>query len=494
MIPLKSAEIAKATKGLLYHGQNGQVIRGISTDSRSIKKGDFFIPLKGENFDGHQFIAEALEKGASGFVAENWNDAMKSKLQLKLEEGTVVIGVEDTLTAYQDIAHHVREKLQAKVVAITGSTGKTSVKDMLASILNRVMPVVFPPGNYNTEIGVPYTILQADEGTEVLVLEMAMRGSGQIKELAEIGSPDIGLLTNIGTTHFGLLGSIEKIVEAKAELISSMQREGTMVFNEDDPWTAQLIKRAPCSVITFGLDTKADVRANKINLDSAGYPSFQIISDYSEAIAVRLNIPGRFNVYNALAAATVAFLLGISAGDIRRGLQEATLSFLRMEVIKAPDGLTILNDTYNASPTSMRAALETLREVSLGRRKVAILGDMLELGAISDEEHLKLGEEVSQGGIDLLITIGKKASLIGQGAQEGGMGGEKILSFKTIAEAEEPLSQRVDSADVVLVKASRAIGLERVTNFLVKGQESRGKGQGTRSIGCIGLLLLGLSH
>lgn len=469
MIPLKSAEIARATRGSIYHGQNGRVIRSISTDSRSLRKGDFFIPLKGENFDGHRFIAEALKKGATGFIAENWNSAMKSKLQPELENGTVVIGVEDSLRAYQDIAHHVRKKLGAKVVAITGSTGKTSVKDILASILKRVMPVVFPPENYNTEIGVPYTILQADEETRVLVLEMAMRGSGQIKELAEIGSPDIGLLTNIGVTHFELLGSIEKIVEAKAELISSMRKNGAMVFNQDDPWTAQLKKRTPCPTITFGLDAKADVRAEKINLDSGGYPSFKIVSKYSQEIPVRLSVSGRFNVYNALAAAALAFLLKVPSEDIRKGLEEAALSALRMEVINT-NNLIILNDTYNASPTSMRAALQALKEVSRGKRKVAILGDMLELGAISDEEHFKLGEEIGRSSIDLLITIGKRAFLIGQGAQKAGMSRDKIMPFGTIAEAEEILAKTVIPGDVVLVKASRAIGLERVTDFLNKGQ------------------------
>lgn len=468
MIPLESAEIAKATSGFIYQGQNGQVIRSISTDSRSLRRGDFFIPLKGENFDGHQFIVDALKKGATGFVAENWNDIMKSKLQPELEKGTVVIGVEDTLRAYQDIAHYVREKLGAKVVAITGSTGKTSVKDMLASILERALPSVFPPQNYNNEFGVPYTILQANEGTKVIVLEMAMRGSGQIRELAQVGSPDIGLLTNIGVTHFELLGSVKKIVEAKAELISSMGKDGIMVFNQDNLWTAQLKKRVPCPVITFGLDAKADVRAGKISLDSGGYPSFQIVSAYSQGVPVRLAIPGRFNIYNALAAATLAFLLEIGVDDIRKGLEKATLSSLRMEVITTDNGLTILNDTYNASPTSMRAALQTLTEISQGARRVAILGDMLELGAISDEEHGKLGEEVARSGIDLLITIGERAFLISKGARESGMSRDKILSFKTITEAEETLAKAVASGDVVLVKASRAMELERVTNFLSK--------------------------
>lgn len=467
MIPLESAEIARATRGLIQQGQNGELIKGVSTDSRNLRSGDLFIPLKGENFDGHQFIAEALKRGAIGFVAKNWDNSMKSKLQPELKNGTVIIGVEDTLRAYQDIAHYVRKKLGVKVVAITGSTGKTSVKDMLASILEGALPSVFPPQNYNNEFGVPYTILQANEKTKVIILEMAMRGSGQIKELAEIGSPDIGLLTNIGVTHFELLGSVEKIVEAKAELITSVQKEGTMVFNQDDPWTARLKKRAPCSVVTFGLDGKADVRAEKINLDPAGYPSFQIVSKYSHKIPVRLAIPGRFNVHNALAAATVAFLLEVSPENIREGLGKATLSSLRMEVIEV-GGLTILNDTYNASPTSMRAALQTLKEVSKGTRKVAILGDMLELGAISGEEHLKLGEEIGRCGIDLLVTIGERAFLISEGAEKSGMGRDRIMSFRAISEAEKTLAKAVAPGDIILVKASRAMELERVVNFLTK--------------------------
>lgn len=472
MIPLEAGEIAEATGGVLRMGSADAMVERVATDSRTIRAGDLFVPLKGERFDGHAFIEDAVQRGAMGFLCSDWSQR-KTKGQRELEFAGVVVEVADTLRAYLDMAAHMRRRIGAKVVAITGSTGKTSVKDMLGSVLGPVMPVVCAPQNYNNEIGVPFTLLEADARTAVVVVEIAMRGLGQIRELARAVAPDIGLITNVGITHYELLGSADAIAEAKAELIEALEPGRPLILNADDSWTPKLVKRGRGPVLSFGVSRRADVRATGVTIDSGGYPSFKIASEYADAIPVRLAVPGRHNIANALAAAAVSFLLGVPSEAIREGLGRARLSSLRMEVLASRDSMTVLNDTYNASPTSMRAALETLCDVSSGTRRVAVLGDMLELGQISDDEHFKLGGVVAERGIDFLITIGPRAKLIGQGAHASGMTPTKVLSFPSIEAAKPSLAKEIESGDVVLVKASRAMGLERVAEFLVERRGAR---------------------
>jgi len=487
VILLRVEEIAPAVNGKIRQGDRETVIRRVSTDTRTLKKGDLFVPLKGDNFDGHRFIGEALEKGASGFLTTEWNSKAKSKPKLELDNSIAVIEVDDTLKAYQDIAHYVRERLAARVVGITGSTGKTSTKDMLASILSRSMKISYPPENYNNEIGVPFTILQADEKTEVIVLEMAMRGLGQIHELAEIGRPDIGVVTNIGVAHFELLGSEEMIFEAKSELMKSLDADGRAVLNQDDPKVMKLRDLTRASIVTFGMDKKADIFCSNVTLDSQGCVSFDLHLKDGDAVPVALPVPGKYNIYNALAAAAVSFILGVSSQVIKTGLERATLSSMRMEVLTTPSGLTILNDAYNAAPDSMKAALETLKEVS-GQarhggqvRSVAILGDMLELGALTAVSHLQVGSMAADAGVDLLITIGEKAQLIAEGASKAGVDSEKIRSFGEITEGSDELFKLVSPGDVILVKASRAMKFENVVKVLVGADVSVRPGPTQRS-------------
>ena len=467
MIPLTVSEITKACRGELISGDETTLINSISTDSRTVNDREIFIPIVGVNFDGHRFIGEAIKRGAVGWLEENKSE---SKAKLETEE-YVVIRVEDTLKAYQGIAAYVREKLNTKVIAITGSTGKTSVKDMLTSVLKERMKVTYPPGNFNNEIGVPYTILNATSDTEVVILEMSMRGIGQITELARIGRPDIGVITNIGVTHFELLGSEEKIIQAKTEIIDGMDSQSTLVLNRDDKKTYDLAEKAPGRVITFGLSDGADVRAENISIDDTGQAIFTLTMDLdgmSGSVEVNLDIPGRHNIFNALAASAVAGLLGMSPDMIKKGLRKAHLSSLRMDIVDVDCGMKILNDTYNASPTSMEAAIETLAAMAGGNSSAAVLGDMLELGSISEKSHLKIGEVVWSNSIDRLITIGEKSRKIAEGAIKAGMPKDSVSSFNDLDEAGESLFTLVEGCQLVLVKASRAMALERVVDILRK--------------------------
>jgi UDP-N-acetylmuramoyl-tripeptide--D-alanyl-D-alanine ligase len=464
VIPLKVSEIATACGGKITYGDPDMIVTSVSTDSRKMLDGELFIPLVGDEFDGHDFIGSAVQKGATGWLTSKSPDSLKYKPRLEIDK-YIVIEVDDTLKAYQDLAAAVRNRFTAKVIAITGSTGKTSTKDMMSVILSKTMKTSASPKNYNNEVGVPYTILNAPVDVQALILEMAMRGKGQIKELAEIGKPDIGVITNIGVTHFELLGSEDRIVEAKAELVDAMDSKGVCVTNKDDEQAYMIGKKARGRVVTYGLGESCDVRATGLRVEEAGTASFDIISQLDGAtgkIRISLNIPGRYNVYNALAAAAVALLLGLSFDIIKKGLESASVSALRMEVIRTDDNFTIINDTYNASPASMRAALETLRDMAGGSRSIAVLGDMFELGGISKRCHIDVGRYVADLKIDKLMTIGERARDIAEGARGEGMPDEDIAMFASIEEAGNAARNILRNGDHVLVKGSRAMGLERL--------------------------------
>lgn len=469
MIPLKATEVASSCGGTLLYGDPGKIISSVSTDSRTIGEGELFVPLVGDDYDGHDFVSGAVKNRASGWLTAKDPSDFISKSQLEIER-YVVIKVEDTLKAYQDIASEVRDRLKAKVIAITGSTGKTSTKDMMQAVLSKAMKTSASPRNYNNEVGVPYTILNAPQDVRALILEMAMRGKGQIRELAEIGKPDIGVITNIGVTHFELLGSEEKIAEAKAELVEAMDSRGICVVNRDDEYAWAIGKKADGRVVTYGMAGGCDVRAEAVAIEESGAASFDVKSKLmrdTNRIHIRMNIPGKYNVYNALAAATVAMLLDVPSDIIKIGLESASVSELRMEVVTTREGYTIINDTYNASPSSMRAAIETLRDMSAGNRSIAVLGDMFELGRISKQSHLEVGRFVEESNIDRLITVGERARDIAEGARSAGMADENISSFASIEEATNGACGILQRGDRVLVKASRAMGLERLVERIV---------------------------
>ncbi len=466
MLPLSASEVEQATSGTLVSGSGETSIDGIALDTRTINPGDLFIPIKGENYNGHDFLSQALARGACGFLSAHWDDRLRQSLGDKFDSSKVAIVVRNTLKALQEIAKHIRKKLDVQVVGITGSTGKTCSKDMIANVLSRGRTVVSTEKNYNNEIGVPLTILRANQGTEVLVIEMAMRGIGQIAELAEIAQPTIGLVTNVGKTHFEFLGSEEGIAKAKSELIEAVPSDGTIILNADDKWTGKLRDLAQAPVVTYGISQDSDVRAEDISVNAQGWPSFRIVSGESD-VSVSLPFPGRHNVYNALAAYAVASTMHLSKSGIKRGLETCVLAKMRMQIFSTPDGITVLNDAYNANPTSMKAALITLRDLARRKRKLAVLGDMLELGTLSEMAHFKIGELASDLKIDLLIAVGAKSKRIADGALSKGMNSSSVFSCSTTKEASAVLAEKMRPGDAVLIKASRGMELEQVVNVLV---------------------------
>jgi len=465
VFPLTVSQILLATNGELLNGLPQRVINDISIDTRTLKPGDLFIPIKGDHYDGHQFLKCALEKGACGFLTQRWDKALKNIFG-ELKEETIVIRVEDGLKALQDLAQYLRGQLRVEVVGITGSTGKTCTKDMLANVLSQRMKVIWSERNYNNEIGVPLTILKAEQGTQILVVEMAMRGLGQIRELAEIAHPTIGLVTNVGKTHFEFLGSEELIAQAKSELVEAIPEDGIVFLNQDDFWTERLKSLSRAQVLTFGLSELSNFRACDINVDSMGKPSFKILSNRGD-IWVNLPILGRHNVYNALATFVIASYLDLPLEDIKNGLETCTLSGMRMQLLTTPKGITILNDAYNANPTSMRAALIALGDIKSQSRKIAVLGDMLELGEITDVSHFELGKFVKEVGVNTLITVGKRSKRIAEGALQSGMDSKEVISCDTSTEAARILNRMLEQGDIVLIKASRAMKLEEVAESLL---------------------------
>jgi len=496
-------EIAAVVSGGLCPADSGVRVTGVAIDSRTVEPGMLFVAFPGDRADGHDFIDEAVDKGAAAVVFArnpsvgapsgpsggvpgpgNGLDGSGGGVSAGLGGGRLwtigsvpTIRVPDGKRALQQLAAWHRSRLPVTVVGVTGSTGKTTTKDMLASVLGVRFKTVATERNLNNEIGVPLTLLAAAEYTDVIVCEMGMRGAGQIAELADIARPDIGVITNVGTSHIGLLGTQEAIADAKGELARAIPLTGSVLVNGDDGYAAAVVRGAQARIISFGPGAHNDVRAEDIRLDRYGRASFSLAcrgvrrDDGSgceaEACAVTLPIAGRHNVYNALAAAAVGLQLGLTFTEIAQGLAATQVTDMRMEVLHSPKGVTVINDAYNASPHSMSVAIMALMEMEATGRRCAVLGDMAELGAHSKDAHFGIGEDLAKQGIDLLVTVGEQARHIVEGARQAGLDGLRIHMFDDPCEAGGFLGEELRSGDTVLVKASRVMGLERIAERLV---------------------------
>lgn len=467
MLTLPVNTLVAVVGGELVHGPDSTVVNGLSIDTRDLLPGAVFVAFRGEKVDGHDFVGDALERGARALLVTRWDEALKRTVSEARRREAAVVLVDDPLTAVQALAAHHRGRMPGRFVGVTGSTGKTTTKDMLSSVLTRKFKIVATEGNRNNELGVPLTLFRAGVETEVCVIEMAMRGPGQIARLCEIASPTHGLVTNVGQTHLELLRSEAAIASAKAELVRSVPEDGAVFLNGDDAWTDTLANGSDAQVTRYGLGEGNDVRAVDVETDEEGRPCFRLRAEGGE-VPVRLTIPGRHNAYNAAAAAAVALSLGATLDDCRQGLEAVRLSPMRMEVFTSAAGFTIINDAYNASPTSMRAALQALADISSVGRKVAVLGDMAELGSLAELAHFELGEEVGRVGLDGLLTVGPRAAHIADGARAEGLEESRIRSCETVDEARELLDELVRPGDAVLVKASRVMGLEKLVDDMVQ--------------------------
>ncbi|MGA2193185.1 MAG: UDP-N-acetylmuramoyl-tripeptide--D-alanyl-D-alanine ligase [Nitrospirota bacterium] len=428
----------------------------ISTDSRTIGPGELFVPLTGPNFDGHGFIDAAFKKGAAGTL-------VKKGTRLKYPEGKTVIEVGDTLRALQETAHFIRMKRTGiPVIGVTGTNGKTTTKEMLASILSVRGPVLKNDGNLNNEIGVPLTLLRLEKRHLAAVIEMGMSALGEIARLAEIAAPSIGIITNIGPGHLGSLGSMDAVARAKGELVLALPEDGKAILNGDDPYLKNIIEENRHRTLTFGITGKADIAAADIKESDSGISFKLIFPGGTEEIA--LPVIGLHNVYNALAASAAALAAGADAANIKEGLGAWQPVKMRMEITEI-DGARIINDAYNANPASMAAALNALASIK-GSRKMAVLGDMLELGKAASKSHFDVGRMAGAQDLTLLILTGGHAPLTAQGAMEAGMPEERIFIVESPTAAAAILAERLKPGDHVLIKGSRSMKMERVVDLL----------------------------
>jgi len=459
-------EVLRATGGKLLQGKGDSSFQGISTDSRTVAEGELFIALKGLRFDGHHYALEALRKKAGGVLIEKdkvgdirWN-GYRSR---------AVIAVDDTLAALGDMARDWRHKYNTPLVALTGSNGKTSTKEMTAACLETTFPVLKTRGNLNNLIGVPLTLLTLTEKERVVVLEMGMNVPGEIRRLTEIAEPDVGLITNIQTVHLEGMGSLERLKEEKGELFRKMRRDGTILVNRDDPRVVDLAGDYPGQKITFGIEHPADIMAKEIRLHGVEGTSFTLILE-GEAMEVHLRLLGRHFVPNALSAMAVACLFGVEVTRAREALENFQSFPMRMEVIPLKGGVTLINDAYNANPYSTEVALETLAEAKGMGRAIAVLGDMLELGSLTKKAHEQIGKRVSELSIDFLLAMGEEASVVVESAIRHGLPTEKARIVESHSEAISLLRQMIQNGDWILVKGSRKMAMEEIVEGLTGGR------------------------
>lgn len=436
-------------------------------DSRRVIAGSIFVPLRGEKVDGHQFIADAKRRGAvASFVRKGWSGA--------LPDGLVIISVDEPVEALQRWAHAYLETLPARVVGVTGSTGKTTTKEMVAAVLSDGFVVGKNYGNLNTEIGLPLTVLQAEADREVLVLEMGMRGQNEIRQLTSIAPPEIAVITNVGETHMELLGSLENIARAKGEILDGMLPQGIAVLNGDDAMVVSQARRAPGRIIWFGRHCHQQNECVWADQVESHGDSLQYLAHWQGASQiVAIPWPGQHNLYNSLAAIAVGLALEMPLERCVHGLVAYQPADNRLRVVLAAGGAKIIDDTYNASPVSMRAALQVLQEYPEGQRRFAVLGDMLELGPCGPGAHQELGKLVVALGLDGLFTVGALAGLIAATACEQGLPANKAETFVNNRSAVSRLRQVLRPGDLVLVKGSRGMGMEEIVQCLV-GEEGAG--------------------
>lgn len=432
---------------------------GFSVDSRSIEPGQVFVATAGERVDGHDFAVSALERGAIAVLSER--DVPR----------VPCIIVDDCIAALGSIAAwYRREVVRATVIALTGSSGKTTTKDLIAGLLDG--EVVAARGSFNTEIGVPLTILEADAETDFLVLEMGMRGLGHISYLADLADPDIALVLNVGTAHAGMLDSPADVAVAKGEIIEGLREGAIAVLNADDPQVVAMRVRTSAQIVWFGERSDSDIRALDVHLDERGRPAFRLSVRDELSGMIQLPMYGEHFVSAALAATAIAHLTGVSVADIATRLAIARVdSRWRMEVQQTSNGVTVVNDAYNANPESVRAALKTLRSMAQGARTWAVLGEMRELGDLTVPEHDSIGRLAVRLDISRLVCVGPATKVMHLAASNEGSWGEESIWVPSPEAAMELLDAEVQPGDVVLVKASRAIGLERIAMHLLGQQE-----------------------
>jgi UDP-N-acetylmuramoyl-tripeptide--D-alanyl-D-alanine ligase len=453
--PTALREVADVVGGTLDSATGDERVTGAAIDSRRLRAGDLFVALPGERVDGHDYAVAAVDAGAAAVLAAR-------------PVGVPAVVVADPAGALATLACWYAATLPGKTIGITGSSGKTSTKDLLAQVLERRGTTVAPVGSFNNELGLPLTVLRADDTTEYLVLEMSARGTGHVAWLCGIAPPDVGVVLNVGVAHLGEFGSREAIAQAKGELAEAAHE--LVVLNADDPLVAAMADRTSAPVVWFG--DAGEYRAADVTLDALGRSAFRLVTPDGEA-DVRLRLVGEHHVANALATAAVAAWAGMPVGDIASALNDAVpRSRWRMEVRETPDGVTVINDAYNANPESMRAALKALVAAGRGRRTWAVLGEMAELGDAAWDAHDEIGRLCVRLDVNRLVVVGQDAKGIHAGAGLEGSWGNETTFVEDADAAIALLREELEPGDVVLVKASRAAALERVALAFTPDEEA----------------------
>jgi len=457
MEELSIKKIREAVEGKIVQGNPEAKIKNVCIDSRILKEEDLFIAIIGERFDGHSFIEEAVNKGAKAVIVDR---------SIKPYPNLSIIRVKDTTKALQDLAHFNRMRYKnLKVIGVTGSVGKTTTKDMLAWVLKQKYKVLKSEGNYNNQYGLPLSLLSLKGDEDIAVLEMAMSNIGEIKELAEIAKPEIGVVTNVGQAHLKNLDNVANVAEAKKELIEGLPEKGLAVLNYDNYHVRKMDSAFKGKkIIYYGLKSKADIYASNIQHDNQNKNLKFDLFYNGEQKSIVINKPGEHNIYNALAAISIAREFNVDWELIQESFKNLDFSSLRLDIREKED-FTVINDSYNANPLSMKAAIDVLKDIS-SKRSIAVLGDMLELGPKKEEAHYKVGKYLTEKNIDILITVGELAEIIANGAEEN-MDEEKIYRVKNNKMAYDILKDMIKSDDCILIKGSRKMKMEEIVDWIL---------------------------
>jgi UDP-N-acetylmuramoyl-tripeptide--D-alanyl-D-alanine ligase len=456
-------DIITATGGRLVRGKPDRVCRGVSTDTRTLLPGNLFIALSGDRFDGHDFIPSAVDKGAASVViqAGRERDVVSGGRELS------VISVNDTVKALGDIAHWWRMRFTIPVIAVTGSAGKTTTKEMIASVLSQTKSVIKNRGNFNNLIGLPLTLLEMNDGHEAAVVEMGTNRPGEITRLTQIASPDVGVITNVGLAHLEGLKTLEGVSEEKGALFSVMNDDGTAVVNLDDDAVTKVARQWNGKTVTFALNADADVRGTALRKKGEKGIAFTLMVG-TRTGAITMSVLGEHNIYNALAAAACSHACGIDYEHICRGLSAFRQVRGRMEVFRLRKGAFLVDDTYNANPSSVREALKTLRDLTGTGGSTLIFGDMLELGDQAEEIHEDIGMVIADTGITSLILRGRFSPAVAAGAAQKGFAEDRIYFIEEPGEIADHVARFLRGGEWILIKGSRGMRMEAVTAAILE--------------------------
>jgi UDP-N-acetylmuramoyl-tripeptide--D-alanyl-D-alanine ligase len=458
------ADIITATGGRLKYGALDARVESVGTDSRAIASTALFVPIRGDRYDAHDFLFEVVEKGVSALMVADDTDVALPHDDWKAN-GVSCVVVDDTTRALGALARFRRRQMEIPVVAITGSNGKTTTRQMCASVMATRFKTLATKGNLNNEIGLPLTLLGLDRSHQAAVVELGVNHFGEMDRLGAICEPTIGMVTNVGPAHLEFLGDLEGVRRAKGELLTHVKPQGTVVLNKDDGHVASLAAKSPCPVLYFGTSSQADVRAEAIEEAYSGV-GFDLVLP-NDRVRVQLQTPGRFMVLNALAAAAVGHLSGIDTARIVRGLESFQPVSGRLHVVGTDIGVNIIDDTYNANPQSMVAAITTFAALRKSSRGFIVLGDMLELGDQAEALHQDVGRVAAEAGADRVYGYGDYTGALMAGAKKAGMK-DKNLMAGSKEEITFDLIQRLQPEDWVLVKGSRGMAMETVVKAILQ--------------------------